>query len=169
MAMFEYHVVPAPRRGVKARGARTTEEQFAQALSQAMNAAAADGWEYLRTDTLPCEERQGLTGRTTVYQNMLVFRRSSAESARDALRAEVERADAARAVQHAGRPATPLLEPPSAPDISLAKEPAAPRLLTNPVVRPLGPATLRPDPSIAASLGPATLPAARRKTDLAAE
>ncbi len=46
-----------------------------------MNAMGADGWEYQRTDTLPCEERVGLTGRTTVFQNMLVFRRAVAATA----------------------------------------------------------------------------------------
>lgn len=76
MQRFEYKVVPAPRRGKKAKGIRGTEAQFANALSALMNEVAAEGWEYLRTDSLPCEERQGLTGRTTVFQNMLVFRRA---------------------------------------------------------------------------------------------
>jgi hypothetical protein len=40
-----------------------------------MNDMAREGWEYLRADTLPCEERAGLTGKTTTYQNVLVFRR----------------------------------------------------------------------------------------------
>lgn len=75
MAQFEYRVVPAPVRGIKARGARTPEDRFAQALAEAMNVLGREGWEYLRCDTLPSEERVGLTGRTTVYRNMLVFRR----------------------------------------------------------------------------------------------
>ena len=73
---YEYRVVPAPRRGEKARGVKTTEDRFALALTQAMNALGAEGWEYLRADTLPCDERAGLTGGTkTSFQNMLVFRR----------------------------------------------------------------------------------------------
>ncbi len=36
---------------------------------------SAEGWEYVRADVLPSEERSGLTGRTTVYHNVLVFRR----------------------------------------------------------------------------------------------
>jgi hypothetical protein len=75
MAQFEYRVVPAPVRGIKAKGARTPEDRFAQALAEVMNDLGRDGWEYLRCDTLPSEERTGLTGRTTVYRNMLVFRR----------------------------------------------------------------------------------------------
>ncbi len=74
--MFEYKVVPAPTRGRKIRGVKTPADRFAHALETAINALAEEGWEYLRTDTLPAEERQGLTGRTTVYQNMLVFRRA---------------------------------------------------------------------------------------------
>ena len=75
MQRFEYKVMPAPKRGKKGKGVKGSEAQFANALGITMNEAAADGWEYLRTDTLPCEERQGLTGRVTVFQNMLVFRR----------------------------------------------------------------------------------------------
>jgi hypothetical protein len=74
--MYEYTVVPAPKKGVKAKGVKTTEDRFAYALQDVMNAKGAEGWEYIRTDTLPSEERQGLTGRTTNYQNMMVFRRA---------------------------------------------------------------------------------------------
>ncbi|WP_291840512.1 DUF4177 domain-containing protein [Limimaricola sp.] len=76
MPSYEYKVVPAPRRGVKAKGARTVEERFAQALQATMNTLGAEGWEYQRSDTLPADERSGLTGRTTVFHNMLVFRRA---------------------------------------------------------------------------------------------
>jgi hypothetical protein len=84
---FEYKVVPAPTRGKKARGVKTAADRFAKALAEAINTEAAEGWEYLRTDTLPSEERQGLTGRTTVFQNMLVFRRA-ADVDRDAAKPE---------------------------------------------------------------------------------
>jgi hypothetical protein len=80
MPRYEYHVVPAPRRGEKARGAKTTEERFALALTRLMNDLGRDGWEYLRADTLPCEERAGLTGKTTAFQHMLVFRRAAAQA-----------------------------------------------------------------------------------------
>ncbi len=73
---FEYTVIPAPTRGEKARGAKTGAERFSYALLMAMNRMAANGWEYVRAETLPCEERSGLTSRTTVYHNVLVFRRS---------------------------------------------------------------------------------------------
>ncbi len=76
MTRYEYKVIPAPQKGEKSRKARTTEDRFALALSGVMNKLGQDGWEYLRADTLPCEERVGLTGKTTHFQHMLVFRRT---------------------------------------------------------------------------------------------
>ncbi len=80
MQQYEYKVVPAPKRGEKAKGVRSTEDRFAHALQTLMNQEGAKGWEYQRTDTLPCEERVGLTGRATTFQNLLVFRRPLAET-----------------------------------------------------------------------------------------
>lgn len=74
---YEYRVIPAPTKGTKAKGAKTAEDRFALTLQEAMNAMAADGWEFQRAETLPSEERTGLTGRKTVYHNVLVFRRNS--------------------------------------------------------------------------------------------
>jgi hypothetical protein len=76
MQRFEYKVVPAPRRGEKARGVKSTEDRFALALTSLMNQMGAEGWDYVRADALPCDERVGLTGTKTTFQNMLVFRRS---------------------------------------------------------------------------------------------
>lgn len=81
MTRFEYKVVPAPRRAEKTRGAKQVEDRFAHALMTLMNKMGRDGWEYLRADTLPCEERSGLTGRSTTFQNMLVFRRALPDEA----------------------------------------------------------------------------------------
>ena len=75
MPQYEYKVVPSPRRGEKVRGAKTVPERFAAALVTLMNTLGRDGWEYLRADALPCDERVGLTGTKTTFQSMLVFRR----------------------------------------------------------------------------------------------
>jgi hypothetical protein len=75
MKCFEYQVVPAPKKGEKAKGAKTPADRFAVALTVLMNKMGVAGWEYIRADTLPCDERVGLTGSKTVYQHMLVFRR----------------------------------------------------------------------------------------------
>ncbi len=76
MQRFEYKVIPAPKRGEKARGLKTTEERFAYALTGLMNQLGAEGWDYVRADSLPCDERVGLTGTKTTFQNVLVFRRA---------------------------------------------------------------------------------------------
>lgn len=81
MSQYEYRVVPAPSRGEKARGVKTTAERYALALSNLMNRLGAEGWEYQRADSLPVEERVGLTGSRTSFQHMLVFRRPLAEGA----------------------------------------------------------------------------------------
>lgn len=78
MQLYEYKVVPAPVRGEKLRGVRTTEDRFANTLGVVLNSQARDGWEYLRTETMPSEERAGLTGTRTVYLNLLIFRRATA-------------------------------------------------------------------------------------------
>lgn len=75
MPKYEYKVVPAPKKGVKSWGLRSSEDRFATALAKVMNDLAGDGWEYQRSDTLPCEEKSGLRGKSTVFQNMLIFRR----------------------------------------------------------------------------------------------
>ena len=76
MQRYEFKVVPAPRRGEKVRGVKTTEERFAHALTGLLNEMGRDGWDYVRADALPCDERVGLTGSKTSFQNMLVFRRT---------------------------------------------------------------------------------------------
>ena len=106
---FEYAVVPAPKKGLKARGVKTTEDRFANALQTIMNEYGAKGWDYVRTDTLPSEERSGLTGRTTVYQNMMVFRKALVTEAPTAMLPAPEAAPqpapaAAPAVQVEGQP-----------------------------------------------------------------
>ena len=75
MSNYEYKVVPAPLKGQRGKGIKGTDAQFANALQILMNENGAQGWEYQRTDTLPCQERSGLTRRTTSFKNMLVFRR----------------------------------------------------------------------------------------------
>lgn len=77
MQRFEFKVIPAPKRGEKARGVKTTEDRFALALTSLMNQLGAEGWDYVRADSLPCEERAGFTGGVkTTFQNVLVFRRA---------------------------------------------------------------------------------------------
>ncbi|ABD54780.1 hypothetical protein [Jannaschia sp. CCS1] len=77
----EYKVVPAPEKTRKVKGLKGAA-LFANAMEELMNDLAAEGWQYLRADTLPQEERSGLTSRTTTYRNLLVFQRVIAEEAK---------------------------------------------------------------------------------------
>ena len=76
MSGWEYKVVPAPTKGLKARGVKGPEGRFANAIETLMNDMGAEGWEYQRAETLPSVERSGLTGSTTEWRNILVFRRA---------------------------------------------------------------------------------------------
>lgn len=141
MQGYEYRVVPAPVRGEKARGVKTTADRYALALANLMNALGREGWEYQRADSLPCEERAGLTGTKTTFQHILVFRRP------------LTLAEAAAPQSEAAPRPLVALEPPVP-----ATAPA------------LGPATT-PEPASAPALGPAEALARtlRPKSDLAAE
>lgn len=75
MLRYEYKVVPAPSKGIKGKGVRGAEARFSFALQELMNGMAGYGWEYQRAETLPSVERSGLTGSTTEWRNVLVFRR----------------------------------------------------------------------------------------------
>lgn len=112
MPQFEYKVIPAPRRGEKTKTAKTTEDRFAAALMRMMNDLGAEGWEYVRADTLPCDERSGLTGTKTSFQNMLIFRRQigAVSGAAEQITAASEAApiQALRVVTTSDAPARPL-------------------------------------------------------------
>ncbi|GAA6199482.1 DUF4177 domain-containing protein [Aquicoccus sp. SU-CL01552] len=75
MPRYEYKVVPAPAKGRKAKGVKTPEARFALSVETVLNEMGAEGWEYLRAELLPSDERSGLTGSTTHWRNVLVFRR----------------------------------------------------------------------------------------------
>lgn len=112
MQRYEYKVMPAPRKAEKVKGAKTTEERFAAGLTAVMNALGAEGWDYLRADTLPCEERTGLTGSKTSFQTLLVFRRPLPEPMDQPLPVPV---------------AMPVPPPPvAAPELPAAMAPVAP-------------------------------------------
>ena len=76
MQTYEYRVVPAPKRSKRKKGVKGAAGRFAAVLMETMNEQAAEGWEYLRSDSLPVEEKPGLLkSRVETYQTVLVFRR----------------------------------------------------------------------------------------------
>jgi hypothetical protein len=79
MPLYEYKVVPAPNKGQKAKGVKTAPARFALAIESALNTLAAEGWEYLRAETLPSEERSGLTSTQVNDRALLIFRRAMPE------------------------------------------------------------------------------------------
>jgi hypothetical protein len=78
MTRYEYKVVAAPNKAKSFKGVRCHEDRFASVLAEVMNEMASSNWEYLRAESLPCEEKTGLTSRVESYQSVLVFRRQIA-------------------------------------------------------------------------------------------
>lgn len=103
MAQYEYRVIPAPTKGQKAQGVKGAEARYAFAIEDLMNRMGADGWEYQRSDTLPMEVREGLTGTATKFQTLLVFRRATGVE-------ETKAAPATQAAAPAPAPATATTE-----------------------------------------------------------
>lgn len=74
--MYEYKVVPAPVRATKVKGLKTTAQRFSHALAEHMNAEAAGGWQFQRTETLACEERSAMGRVKTTMQTVMVYARA---------------------------------------------------------------------------------------------
>ena len=79
MPRYEYKVLPAPKRGLKAKGIKAGDERYAMALTETINTEAQQGWEYFRAESLPVTEKPGILSRpVTREQHLLVFRRERA-------------------------------------------------------------------------------------------
>jgi len=80
MGNYEYNVLPAPRRGKRAKGFKGDPARFSNVLTELMNAQAAEGWEYVKSETFPMEVKQGMfKGSSETTQCVLVFRRALEE------------------------------------------------------------------------------------------
>ena len=78
MQTYEYKVIPAPNRSKRVKGVKGSAGRFAAVLSEAMNEQATEGWEYLRSDSLPGEEKPNFfKSRVETYQTVLIFRRKT--------------------------------------------------------------------------------------------
>ncbi|MEO1494513.1 MAG: DUF4177 domain-containing protein [Pseudomonadota bacterium] len=77
----EYKCVGAPERPKRKRGLKTRSDRVAGAMQDIIEAEAVDGWEYLRTDLVPVEEKAGLFGRPReVHRAVMVFHRGHAKT-----------------------------------------------------------------------------------------
>ncbi len=160
MERYEYTVIPAPDRGSRTKGAKTPTERYAVALAEAINAMAGDGWDYLRAETLPSEERSGIASRQTLWHNVLVFRRSlGAEPvvALTPMAAEPAPIPEPAPVAPAAPPAAAAPAPapiPAAPAPTPAPAPAKTEVFSQPPLRKREPAE-EPAAAIGPRLGPA--------------
>lgn len=149
--MHEYKVVPAPIRAPRVKGLKSTAERFAHALGEAINAEAAGGWQFQRTETLSCEERGTLGKTRTSTQSVMIFARPLG-----ILRPDAGVALAAVQDQYAPQPAAAWEAPPTEPEP--VWEPAPPQAAPHPGARrePLfragallrGDAVPRPEPML---------------------
>lgn len=72
----EYKCIGAPERPKRKRGMKTRSDRVAGAMQDIIATEAVDGWEYLRTDLIPVEEKAGLFGRVReVHRAVLIFHR----------------------------------------------------------------------------------------------
>lgn len=154
MPSHEYRVVPAPRRGLKVRGARRPEDRFARTIESEMNRMAAEGWEFVRSDTLPRDHKAGWFSRpVTVFETLLVFRREVAEAKADApamppLMAAPDIPGPAVPAPAAKRFTPPPLAPLPANDGTLAAPPPTLTVVPDPLPEP--PAEPASNPRLAA-------------------
>ncbi|KIC42035.1 hypothetical protein RA27_01100 [Ruegeria sp. ANG-R] len=129
MQRYEYKVVPAPQKGTKAKGVKTPEGRFAASIEQLLNQMGQEGWEYQRAELLPSEERAGLTGSTTNWRNVLVFRRAAGDEAIP--ETETPEADTSPTARAVPGPQDVLATPPAAP-APISEKPQDPPLSLKP-------------------------------------
>ena len=84
-----------------------------------MNQLGAEGWDYVRADALPCEERVGFTGSKTTFQNVLVFRRVIESPQAQSLPARLMLTEAVATPPRLGPAEAPM--PGNAPSVGPAK------------------------------------------------
>ena len=138
--MFEYKVVPAPAKGTKAKGVKTPHGRFAVTIEQLLNDMGAEGWEFQRAELLPSEERSGLTGSTTNWRNVMIFRRTIVEEVAEG----EEKVSHAPAVEPVHVPQEPVLtatagDPLASPDAVQVPGPGARGMLADNGVEELSP------------------------------
>lgn len=111
MQTYEYKAVPAPNRPKRVKGVKTTAGRFAALLTETMNDQAKEGWEYLRSDSLPVEEKPGLLkSRVETYHTILVFRRALKIAAKPEMAGYIED-KSATVTPSPDTPVAPKVEP----------------------------------------------------------
>ncbi|MEM6619476.1 MAG: hypothetical protein AAF631_09255 [Pseudomonadota bacterium] len=97
---------------------KTAAGRYAILLAETMNAEAAEGWEYVRSDSMPVEEKPGLLKSVVEnYYTMLIFRRPLELKARRGADIDPVPAPASFAPPVSPPVATPAAAPPVEPDL----------------------------------------------------
>lgn len=74
MTGYSYKTVAAPRRLKKVKGVKGKDALLARTVEDLIAVEAAQGWEYLRADTFPVEEKGGMFSKPVVTERaVLVF------------------------------------------------------------------------------------------------
>lgn len=76
--LYEYDVVPAPKKAMRVPGLIREDDRVAHELMELFNDMALDGWEYVRADAIPIDNVTGIAGNLPATHTMLVFRRALA-------------------------------------------------------------------------------------------
>ncbi len=75
---FEYKCIGGPERPKRQRGV-SPSDRVALAMEEIIADEAVEGWEYLRTDLVPVDEKPGFFSRSqVVHRAVLIFRRDLA-------------------------------------------------------------------------------------------
>lgn len=144
MSQYEYAAVPAPRQVPKVKGVKGAETRFAHAMTELLNTWSAEGWEFVRAETLGFDDKGGLLGKASSGQaTLMIFRRALEESAPD-LSSYVETAPTPEDLVRDLRE-TPTTRP-AAPDFEMTDQTAVPARPALSATREAGPAPLRPVP-----------------------
>lgn len=73
---YEYLALPAPSQTKSAKGQKTAVDRLAVAMTEMINKMAAEGWEFMRTETLTVEDRPHRFSKTVErIETVVVFRR----------------------------------------------------------------------------------------------
>ncbi|MEM0987919.1 MAG: hypothetical protein AAGK00_03515 [Pseudomonadota bacterium] len=80
---YEYKCVAAPEKARRHKGAKTRTDRVAAAMQELIAEESNGGWEYLRTDLIPVEEKASFFARPReVHRAVLVFRRAKVQAER---------------------------------------------------------------------------------------
>lgn len=149
---YEYKTVAGPDKGKRKARGRKVGERVAEAMEDIIREETAAGWDYLRTDVVPVEERASFfSRRRTIHCPVLVFRRQLGARAEPrpelAQRAARIFASARAEMREAVEPQISVPRPPErlAPQVAAPPPPPPPQPMTQ---HREGPLTLTPETRI---------------------